>query len=491
MHPSHEVKPAYILIAEDGTIFGLKTSLASMTRKWRAVIVNVSPLVVMPGLIDPHVHLNEPGKTEWEGFYSGTRAAAAGGTTTVLDMPINSVPATTNTRAMEMKVRAFSESNPVVDVGIIGGIIQGNVEDIEPLIRAGVIAVKSFMVDSQSPDFPFTRENDLKQAIAELDRIANAAGEGVKRIPYILHAELDDGEYNTGDRAARAEEYNHSNYSHFERSHPDSWETNAIRMVTSAANSSKVHIHIAHVSSHHAVAQIANIRNDPSFRAMLTAETCTQYILWASDEIPDGSTYLKCRPPIRSSRNRERLLRAVFGDSEHEGSIDLIASDHSPCPQELKETDGNLTMAWGGIAGLQYRLHAAWSAAKKRNRSVVDVVKLLAEGPAITFGLQEVKGFLKKDLHADIVVWDPEVRKVFRPESCLHRHKCSAFDNMEMWGAVVYTLLRGKLVYRRTGESEIHHFNAASGELLVRSAPDGRMRTISPRTWERAVRDYL
>ncbi|CAN8077229.1 unnamed protein product [Agarophyton chilense] len=471
--PSKEIRPSYILISSTGKIHGISPSLAKTPSEWRKTIVDVSPSVIMPGLIDPHVHINAPGREIWEGFDHATRAAAAGGTTTVLDMPLNNIPSTIDVETLRKKIEAFKKSSPVIDVGFIGGIVHGNKDSIFDLIDEGVLAFKSFMIDSQSADFLHVSELDLKAAIQELNRIFSSPSYVGRPIPYILHAELDDFSYNTGFRASQRDSYDHHSYHEFERSRPDSWEIAAIELASKLANNTNVHIHIAHVSSHAAAQRILELKNSDSFRARITAETCTQYLLWAKEEIPPGSTSMKCAPPIRSVANRDKLRRLLFSPEGENIALDFVASDHSPCPSEMKETDQNLTKAWGGISGLQYRLQGTWSVARELNVSLVHLSELLSERPAMVFGLENMKGSLKPGLDADVVVWDPDVKLILDKRHCLHRHKLSPFHGTEVRGSIFYTLLRGKLIYSH--ELNIPPFTPFSGRMLIRSKLNGNV----------------
>lgn len=484
--PSHRVQPAYVLVAENGTITGVTRSLAATPSFARGTIVDVSPLVIMAGLIDTHVHVNEPGREDWEGFYHATRAAAAGGTTTILDMPLNNVPSTTTSEALTAKLKALAAATSYIDVGLIGGVVPKNIHEVQTLVDGGVIALKSFLVDSQSEDFPHITKPDLDDVIEELDRLLSKGAMGIKAIPYILHAELDDLSPDTGSRAAASDAYDHSSYEHFERARPDSWETNAIKMAAKVANNTNLHLHIAHVSSSEALREISKLRQSPTFHAKLTAETCPQYLLWAKEEIPAGATRHKCTPPIRSKNNREMLRKSLFTKSEHSHAIDLIASDHSPCPDELKETNGNLTSAWGGIAGLQYRLQGSWASLGDAKDGLVTIAKLLAEGPAQTFHLDHIKGFLQKGYDADMVIWDPSREVSISEEGCYHRHKGSPFHGDKLRGNIAYSLLRGETVYSKSTDQKPGNFGDAKGRLLYRSSEDGIIRSADRRDWQMA-----
>lgn len=464
--------PAYIQVDHNGTIAGTSRAVLRVPSRFLSTIVDVSPFVVMPGLIDPHVHINCPGNDHWEGFESATRAAAAGGTTTILDMPINSVPATVDKYSLALKTDCLRAANASVDVGFIGGVIPSNAGNLSSLLNGGVIALKSFLVDSQSPDFPKVTPDDLHTAISHLHELHTNHLSGINvldaapPVPYILHAEVDDGHPSTGIRATSQETFDHTSYVAFEATRPASWETNAVDTVLSAVNGSKVHVHIAHVSAHQVTDQIRSARRDGLGGAKVTAETCAHYIMFSSDEIAPGETVYKCAPPIRSRQNREKLIFELFKrKSDH--VITLVASDHSPSSPDMKQKDGNLTSAWGGIAGVQYRLGACWHAAKKAGASLASVNQLLSEGPAKTFGLDNIKGLLASGRHADIVIWDPDVEEMVEPSKCQHRQKKSPFNGWRLPGLVKFTLLRGEQVFASFSDGT-QLFNEGHGRLLHR-----------------------
>lgn len=486
--PDRFIQPAYIFINNQGSIAIVQQS-PSWSLVWKT-IVDVSPHVVMPGLIDPHVHVNEPGRTSWEGFEYASRAAAAGGTTTILDMPLNNIPSTLNHKTLAQKINALASTKSYVDIGIIGGITMPHVPFLTELLDGGVLAFKSFMVDSQSKDFPNVSKKNLKEIIGALDRLSSEPGAVSKPIPYILHAELDLGPDEEDERNRRASDYNHRCYSDYEASRPSSWEVEAIRYAADIANNSNVHIHIAHVSAFEALELLREIRwGNRLKKAIVTAETCPHYLMWAKEKIALGGTLFKCSPPIRSDDNRKLIVHQAFQDDASSRAIDLIASDHSPCPPELKTTDGNLTEAWGGISGLQYRLQATWTAAHAMNASLSRVAELLCEVPARLFGIDNMKGFLKAGLDADIVIWDPESSQVLTEDKCHHRHKLSPYHGLKVRGIVLRTLLRGRSIYNSQGTSmhERVQFDARLGKLLFRSSKTGVSRSIAPDEWKSAI----
>lgn len=485
--PDHNINPAYVAVGKNGTISAVRSSLTATLLRDR-VLVDVSPLIVMPGLIDPHVHCNEPGRTSWEGFQSASKAAAAGGTTAILDMPLNNIPSTTSQESVALKVSALASMRPLIDVGLIGGVVPSNVANISELAASGVLALKSFMVDSQSVEFPNISAEDFQKVVKQLHSMDLRSSAETTRLPYILHAELDPND--RAESKGPHRKFDHERYSDYEASRPASWEVSAVRLALKLSNNSNVHIHIAHVAAVEVVQLIAEARDRGQLHSTkVTAETCPHYLLWATEEIPAGSSSLKCAPPIRSAHNRRAMLQSVFSNTTQDKGIDLIASDHSPCPPELKSLSGNLTESWGGIAGLQYRLQGSWTAATSTNSDITKIVELLAEGPAKAFGLDEFKGFLKVGYDADIVIWDPDRNQRLTAEQCFHRHKNSPFHGLTTRGTVFYTLLRGEAVFVRNSETgSVRGTNTdaqrGKGRLLVRNQADGRARAINPRNWE-------
>lgn len=427
----------------------------------------------MPGLIDPHVHVNQPGDVS-EGFYTATRAAAAGGTTTILDMPLNSIPCTLDRESFHQKYQELNISQPAVDVGFIGGITPENMEHIKELMDEGVISLKSFMVDSQTKEFVHVEKHDLEQAVDILHEMATKYYPKAAPIPYMLHAEIPIVDKQDDSHMKM---YDHKSYIDYEASRPSTWELEAVQLALRSANNSRVHIYIAHVSSHDVVEYIKDIHFNKGLKeARVSLETCPHYLVWASDEIESGNTLLKCSPPMRDSSNRGKLLETLFNNSSSIDLISVVASDHSPCIAALKQTEGNLTNAWGGISGLQYRLQGTWTAAKKGGVSVAKLVNLLSEGPARKFGLDKLKGSLKEGLDADMVVWDPNVKVTLSPETCHHREKASAFHGDTVDGRIEYTLLRGQGVFSRRNEGIGGEFGCCKdsyGRLLRRQAETG------------------
>lgn len=463
---------AYISIGENGTIETISPALLFIPVAFRHCIIDVTPLVIMPGMIDPHVHINSPGRAHWEGFDTAMRAAAAGGTTTMLDMPINSEPATVDKDSLEMKLTSLKQSSAIINIGFIGGVTPHNAQNLTYLLNNNVIALKSFLIETQSPDFRMMTLDDLLRAVMFLHEWAKGHPRR-QPIPYIIHAELDDGEVDTGARAVANVDFDHSSYTEYERTRPSTWETSAVRAVLDIINGSQVHIHIAHVSSSDVADLLRVAKANGLGSARITAETCAHYLTFAAEEIKSGETLYKCAPPIRSAANRARLITETFSRSSNDRYIDIVSSDHSPCASSLKDTNGNLTAAWGGIAGLQYRLAATWQAAKVANASIVEMSRVLSEIPARLFGLDRSKGTLTVGHDADIVIWDPQAKFIVSPANCKHRVKESAFDGRTLRGEVQLTIVRGHAVFAQSGQGN-HHVVSGKGRYLT-LGPNGNL----------------
>ncbi len=389
-------------------------------------IEDVGDNVVMPGLVDSHVHINEPGRTEWEGFITATKAAAAGGITTLVDMPLNSSPVTTTVAALEEKKTA-AKGKLRVDCGFYGGIVPGNAPEILPLARAGVMGFKAFLVHSGIDDFPNATEDDLRVA---MPLIAEAG------LPLLVHAELI--------RPETAREYagNPHSYQDYLASRPDVWELDAIAMMIRLCREYSCPLHIVHVASSQALTMLAEARAEG---LPLTTETCPQYLFFAAEDIPDSDTRFKCAPPIRDRQNREQLWEGL-----RTGILDMIVSDHSPCTPDLKLlAEGNFQKAWGGISSLQFGLPIVWTQAQKRGFSPIDIAKWMSAKPAQLLGLSATKGAIAAGNDADIVVWNPSATVVVDSATIQHRHKITPYEGQTLFGAVERTYLRGALVFER------------------------------------------
>ncbi len=374
--------------------------------------------VLLPGLVDTHVHVNDPGRTEWEGFVSATRAAAAGGVTTIIDMPLNSLPPTVDVAALEVKRKA-AEDNCFVDVGFWGGAIPGNVSDLRPLHDAGVFGFKCFLADSGVEEFPRLESDGFVAALREV-----ASFDGL----MIVHAEDAHALEHTPDAAGRS-------YDGFLASRPRGVENLAIAEAIEAARWTGCRLHILHLSSADALPMIRSARRDG---LALTVEVCPHYLIFTAEEIPDGATQFKCCPPIREADNRDALWAAVA-----DGTIDCIVSDHSPCTPELKRLDvGDFGVAWGGISSLQLGLPAIWTEASRRGHTLSDVVRWMAEHPAAQAGLRH-KGSIAVGNDADFAVFAPAETMVVDPAKLHHKNAVTPYAGRELAGRVRRTVLRG------------------------------------------------
>ena len=377
--------------------------------------------VLIPGLVDTHVHVNEPGRTEWEGFATATRAAAAGGVTTIVDMPLNSIPPTTSVAALQVKRRA-AEGDVFVDVGFWGGLVPDNLGDLGPLIDEGVFGFKCFLLHSGVEEFPFLNEDQLEEYLAVL-RTYGAL--------MIVHAE-------DSKAISRAPDPYGKRYANFLASRPRGAENVAIAHVIEAARYTKARVHLLHLSSSDAVPMIRTARRDG---VTITVETCPHYLFFEAESIADGATEFKCCPPIREADNREELWGAL-----DRGDIDCVVSDHSPCTVELKRSElGEFGPAWGGISSLEVALPAVWTQARLRGYTLIDVVRWMAERPAQIAGLQE-KGRIERGYHADFTVFAPDEAFVVDPSRLHHRNPVTPYANRPLAGVVRSTWLRGQQV---------------------------------------------
>jgi allantoinase len=399
--------------------------------------------VVMPGLVDTHVHINEPGRTDWEGFETATRAAAAGGVTTLIDMPLNSIPATTTASALEIK-RTAARKKCWVNVGFWGGVVPGNASELRALHRAGAFGFKCFLVPSGVPEFAHVNENDLRAAMLELAALD---------APLLVHAELPD---RIEEETAKLTKADPRKYKTWLWSRPPGAETQAIELMVRLAREFKARVHIVHLSSELSVPLIRRAKKEG---VRITAETCPHYLFFASGSIPDGHTQLKCAPPIRDLRNNKKLWTAL-----RRSTIDFVVSDHSPSPPEMKCLDtGDFFKAWGGISSLQLGLPVMWTKLSGRNYSLKHLVRWMCSGPARLVGLENHKGAIAIGYDCDIVVWNPEIRFIVRPKMLYHRHKFTQYLNQPLRGGVEATFLRGEMIYDRG-----HFLGGPRGALLRR-----------------------
>ena len=416
------MRPADILV-ENGRITSVN-SRTSGTLSTLGTLIDAGHAVVMPGLVDSHVHINDPGRSEWEGFETATRAAAAGGITTLVDMPLNSIPSTTNVAALDAKRRAAS-GRCHVDVGFWGGIVPGNAKDIEPLAKAGVLGFKCFLSPSGVDEFGHVSEADLREAMP----IIASTG-----LPLLVHAEWP-ALLREPDRRADPR-----SYSTWLDSRPAPAEHAAIDLLIDLSARTNARVHIVHLASADALASIggARARGIP-----ISVETCPHYLTFCAEDIADGDTATKCAPPIREGEHRERLWRALA-----EGHIDLVATDHSPAPASLKHIeDGNFLDAWGGIASLQISLPLVWTGAAQRSIPIERLAQWMSAAPAQLAGLDDRKGAIKPGYDADLVIVDPDREMTVDASRLYHRHAVTPYDGARLRGVVMATMLRGEIVF--------------------------------------------
>jgi allantoinase len=374
--------------------------------------------------VDTHVHVNEPGRTEWEGFDCATHAAAAGGVATILDMPLNSIPATTTVAALETKRRA-ARGKTVVNVEYIGGVIPGNSGELEGLRDAGVRAFKCFLSPSGVDEFPAVTESDLREAFPILERLG---------LPLMVHAE-DPARLLEGPDAGSPR------YADWLASRPAAAERSAIEILVRLMERCPARVHIVHLSS---ASSLDVVRSAKGRGLPITVETCPHYLTFAAEEIPDGATEYKCAPPIRDAAERAALWGALIA-----GDMDLVASDHSPCPPILKGASGDFFAAWGGIASLQVSLPAVWTGARKRGVLPERMAEWMSAAPARLAGLGDRKGMIKEGYDADITIWDPEKSFTVDPVALEHRHAVTPYAWRELYGVVVATYVAGRTVFVR------------------------------------------
>jgi allantoinase len=386
---------------------------------------DVATAALLPGVVDTHVHVNEPGRTEWEGFETATRAAAAGGVTTIVDMPLNSVPVTTTVHALERKARA-AERRASVDYAFWGGVIPGNVDELVPLSRAGARGFKCFLVPSGIDEFPAVGEAELRSAMLRIAPLG---------LPLLVHAELPG----PIARATPPAGSDPRRYATFLASRPPAAELEAVDLVLGLCRETGCRVHIVHVS---AAGTLDRVRDARRAGLPVTAETCPHYLTFAAEEISDGGTAWKCAPPIRDRETRERLWQGLA-----DGALDLVASDHSPAPAALKCIEsGDFSRAWGGVASLELLLAATWTGARARGHGLADLARWLAEAPARLAGLGS-KGRIAVGCDADLVVFEPDAQFTVNPAQLRQRHQITPYARMTLSGVVRQTFVRGVSVY--------------------------------------------
>lgn len=395
--------------------------------------------VIMPGLVDPHVHINEPGRTEWEGFRTATRAAAAGGVTTLIDMPLNNTPVTTTVGALKEK-RDAAMGQLFVDCGFYGGLVPGSQDALEGLIQAGVFGIKAFLIHSGIDDFPAVDLPTLKCAMPVIARSA---------VPLLAHAELEG-------RSVSMADADWTRYETYLRSRPDTWETEAISLLAQLASHHACRTHIVHLATTAALPIINEARRSG---VPITVEVCSHHLYFDAASIGRGQTLFKCAPPIRERDNNDRLLEALL-----DGQIDLVTSDHSPTTPSRKAMDsGDFRKAWGGIASVQLRLPVIWTLVRARGVPFNVLSRWLAERPADFLGIGERKGRIEQGRDADFVIWDPEASFTVTREGLHDRHRLTPYENEVLFGCVIATYLRGRPVFQDGS------FREPNGRLLART----------------------
>ena len=378
--------------------------------------------VIMPGVIDVHVHVNEPGRTEWEGWETATQAAAAGGTTTIIEMPLNASPVTTTLDAFNQKLES-TKGKMNVNVGFYAGLIPGNSQHLEAMIQAGVVGVKCFLTHSGIDEFPNVTERDLDEAMPIIAKY---------NIPLLAHCELYDEE------VACNFENHPTSYQHYLASRPKKWENDAIALMIRMCRKHNCPVHIVHVASAEALSQIEAAKKEG---LPITAETCTQYIYFNAEAIPDANCIYKCAPPIREKANNEQLKKAFLI-----GVLDFITTDHSPAPPDIKKMEtGNLKEAWGGIAGIQFLLNGSWTALKDI-MNLEQFIPLVTSEPA-DFIKANKKGKIVIGNDADFTIWNPEATEKISEEDIFFRYKISPYIAQTLHGVVKETIVNGTTVY--------------------------------------------
>jgi len=384
--------------------------------------IDAGTMIVRPGFVDTHVHMNDPGRSEWEGAGHATRAAAAAGVTTVVDMPLNSIPATTTLAGFEAKRQAL-EGRCHVDVAVWGGVVPGNARDLAPLAAAGVRGFKCFLSPSGVDEFGHVTEADLHEALPYLARL---------QLPLLVHAELP--------ALLREPEGDPRAYASWLNSRPPAAEQAAIELLIAMAARHDVHVHVVHLASADPLPALRAARRNG---VRITVETCPHYLAFADDDIPDGATAFKCAPPIRAAAHRDALWQALCEDD-----IDFVATDHSPAPAALKHVeDGDFVKAWGGIASLQHGFAVVSTLAAGRGLPLEKVLQWTAGAPARLAGLGGRKGAIVAGADADLVIWDPDAVTIVDPATLRHRHPVTPYAGWTLRGQVLTTLLRGQVIF--------------------------------------------
>lgn len=452
------------------------------------IYADYSPNILLPGLVDAHVHLNEPGRTEWEGFYTGTQAAAFGGVTTVVDMPLNAIPPTTTVAGLQEKIKA-ANGQCWVDVGFYGGIIPGNENELRPLVREGVRGFKGFLIESGVEEFPAVSSTDIKKVFEELADEPTTVMFHAEMIPPVTDSVGDDVQISLPP----LQPYGPLDaYSTFLASRPSSFETYAIEEILSMAHlAPNLPLHIVHLSAQEGIPLLRKARSQG---INITAETCPHYLSLAAEQIQEGDTRHKCCPPIRTQSNQDKLWEELL-QHDDEGVIKTVVSDHSPCTPDLKllpshvpghiglpsgtantlqvdKNRGDFFSAWGGISSVGLGLPILWTEMTRRglapsDRAITDVVKWCCSNTAAQVGLEKQKGELSVGFDADICVFDDSAEWIVEASTMLFRNKCSPYQGKTVRGQVKETWVRGQQVFVRGGLNNGFVGKSCSGKLLL------------------------
>lgn len=429
IHSGRTITPAgeeaAFVWVKDGVIKSLSETLPDTAVE----LIDVGDNVLMAGVVDPHVHINEPGRTDWEGFDTATKAAIAGGVTTLVDMPLNASPVTTTVKAFDQKLAA-AKKNLHTNCGFWGGLVSGNEAEIEPLIERGVHGFKAFLTHSGIDEFPNATEEDLRKAMPLIAK---------HNLPLLVHCELENVKRETAN-VRKLTPHDGRSYKAYMASRPKQWEDEAIALMIRLCEEYNCPVHIVHLSSADSIEQIQRAKGKG---LPLTVETAQHYLAFCAEEISNGATAFKCAPPIRERANNERLWQAL-----KDGVIDFVATDHSPSTPGLKELEsGDFTKAWGGIASIQFALPALWTAAKGRGFTPSDICRWLSGNPSKLIRQQNKKGRIAEGFDADLIVWNPDESFTVTEEIILHKHKVTPYLNNELFGLVKQTYLSGTKVY--------------------------------------------
>ncbi|KAH0561427.1 probable allantoinase 1 [Cotesia glomerata] len=419
-----EITPAVVVVSDEKIHEILRGDVHQQIKRVESkypgiIIKDFGSYVLMPGLVDSHVHIDDPGRTQWEEFKTATKAAAAGGVTTVVDMPLNSIPPTTTVDNLKVKMKA-AEGNLFVDVGFWGGVVPGNTKELKKMVEAGVVGFKCFLLPSGVPEFNYVTLSEVEEALKELQ---------FTKTVLAFHAEFED--------TTSTEGMDPNLYETFLHFRPSSMEVRAISAIASLCKKYNVHCHIVHLSASEALDIISEAKKN---NVPITAETCYHYLTFAAEEIPNSDTRFKCCPPIRSSENREKLWKALKN-----GILDMVVSDHSPCTQDLKIN--SFIDAWGGISSLQFGLSIIWTEAQLKKITISEISRYISANPAKLCGLDKIKGRIYPGMDADFVVWNPESQFMVQRADILYKNKISPYEGKVLNGRVISTILRGNSIY--------------------------------------------